>query len=151
MEEEQVPVRLQVAAGGLVEVPVWDNGKRAKNWAAIIGADPTKPGGLSRHFLDYGRGDFKYVLGDLSLFDPVEFAGDSVSYSGNVYPDRWYGVVVTKTDEFLELRRFPRGIDAVTAASELRRSSEERRLALRRELDHHRSRAAQIEAELGRT
>lgn len=148
-EAEAEVVRLRVVSGGLVDVPAWEKHHRGKNWAAVIGADPRMPGGLSRRFLEYARGDFYYSLGDLSLFDAVEFAGDYVSWSGSVTSNRWFGVVVTKTEDFVELRRCQRGIDAVLLSSELRQSTEERKAALRRELDHCRSRAAEIEAELG--
>lgn len=148
MDQEAEIVRIRVVAGGISEAPVWEAHKRGKNWAAIIGADPRMPGGLSRRFLERGRGDFLYMLGDLSLFDAVEFAGDYVSWGGGVSQNRWHGVVVTKTDDALELRRCKRGIDAVILSSEMRKSSEERRAALSRELEHHRGRAAEIEAEL---
>jgi len=147
-EKDGEVVRVRVVAGGIPEAPVWESHKRGKNWAAIVGADPRMPGGLSRRFLERGRGDFLYMLGDLSLFDALEFAGDYVSFNGNVTQNRWYGVVVTKTEDALELRKCKRGLDAVVLSSEMRRSSEERRAALSRELEHHRARVAEIEAEL---
>lgn len=149
MEEKDTEIiRIRIVAGGISEAPMWETHKRGKNWAAIIGADPRMPGGLSRRFLDRGRGDFLYMLGDLSLFDAVEFAGDYVSWGGDVTQNRWFGVVITKTEDALELRRCKRGLDAVVLATDMRRSSEERRAALNRELEHHRVRAAEIEAEL---
>jgi len=148
MGKDSDPVRLKVVSGGLVEVPIWEQSKRGKNWAAVIGGDPRMPGGLSRKFLDYGRGDFYYTLGDLSLFDAVEFAADYVSYSGNVTQNRWFGVVVAKAEGFIEVLRFERGIDAVTASAEMRSDPGAKRGALRRELEYHQSRAAELEAKL---
>jgi transcriptional regulator with XRE-family HTH domain len=64
--------------GALLDVPAWENREKPKNWMAVIDVDGASPGGLSRRFLSYGRGDTFYLVEQLTLFDPVEFAADRV-------------------------------------------------------------------------
>lgn len=140
--------RLTVLNSGLLKVPVWEKREGAKNWAAIIGADPRHPGGLSRKFLDYARGDFFYMLGDLALFDAVEFAADRVAWAGRLVQERWFGVVVMKTDDFLELQECARGADAVILSKRLKQDAKAQGDALRRERDHYQKRASEVQKRL---
>ena len=64
MEPERV--ELTVVNSALLEAPVFEQHFRGQNWLAIIGIDPSCPGGLSRHWLPKANGG-GYVVGDLSL------------------------------------------------------------------------------------
>ena len=98
-------VRLTVAGGALMEVPVWDESRRAKNWAAVVGVDPAMPGGLSRRWLPKGRGICFFVIEQVAVLDVIEFAGDRTAWSGNTVQNRWYGIVIGITQTELALRR----------------------------------------------
>ncbi len=95
---EPKDVKLTAAPGVLLQAPVWDDTRRGINWLAVIGADPGKPGGLSRRFMPRGRGICLYQVEQLAPGDPVEFGADHVSGSGRRTYLRWYGVV-TRIDE----------------------------------------------------
>jgi len=93
-------LKLPCVNNALLSVPVWEE-RRAKNWLAVINVDGTKPGGLDRRWMPRARGDCFYMVEQLSLFDPVEFGADRLAWSGNQVQNRWYGVVVEKTDSYL--------------------------------------------------
>jgi hypothetical protein len=94
LEEGDIAIRIE--AGALTDVPddCWQTHKRGKNWLAMISVDPSSPGGLSRNFAAKAKGEFFYLLPDLSPGDPVEFGADYYSGSGRKSPTRWYGFVV---------------------------------------------------------
>lgn len=99
----EATMKLDVINGGLLQAPIWLEHKRARNWAAIIDIDGTAPGGLSREFLPYGRGAVFYMIESVMVYDALEFAADRISWGGNKEHNRWYGIVVAKTEDFLEL------------------------------------------------
>jgi hypothetical protein len=45
------PIALLVVERGLVDVPKWNDGRRAHNWAATVTADPNHPGGKKGRFV----------------------------------------------------------------------------------------------------
>lgn len=92
-------VDFAVSRGALVEVPVYEDHTRGKNWLAIITIDPAAPGGLRREFARRGRGPFYYLVGDIAEGDAVEFGADYYSGSGRRSANRWYGVVRSVTSE----------------------------------------------------
>lgn len=98
-------VRLPAANGALLAVPVWEESRRAKNWAAVVGVDPAMPGGLSRRWLPKGRGICFFHIEQLAVLDVVEFAGDRTAWSGNTVSNRWYGIVIGITPNEVALRR----------------------------------------------
>ena len=139
MKPEQV--QLRVLNGGLLDVPLWATRKKAKNWAAVIGADPALPGGLTRDFLEYERGDFFYMLGNVGLFDSLEFSGDYYNYNDILVHDRWFGTVVMKADDVVALQQFGRGTEAVAFALDSRGNDRAKIRALQAARKHYLQRA----------
>ncbi len=100
--EKWAPKQFVCMNGALLEVPLWEEHFRGKNWAAIIDIDPLKPGGLSRFWFQRGRGPCLYVVpNELKVFDAIEFGADYVRGSGYKDPARWYGVVLQISADFL--------------------------------------------------
>ena len=141
-------MRCKIVNGALLECPLYNEHHRARNWAAVIDIDGTAPGGLSRRFLPYGRGPVFYVVEQVALFDVIEFAGDNVSYSGTKRPNRAYGVVVAKTEDFLDFELFEDAAPAILAAREKRASKADVRKALETEKAHLEARAAAVASEM---
>ncbi len=113
------PVSFACANSGLLEAPAFDEGKRSKNWAAIIAIDPCAPGGLSRHWFNRGRGICLYIVPPiLRVHSAVEFAADQMSFSGYKRPYRWYGIVTEIADDHVTFEPFP---DAMSAVVESRK------------------------------
>jgi hypothetical protein len=107
------PVRMTVANGALLEVPVFEKHQRGKNWMAVIDIDGTCPGGLSRKFIDRGRGECFYLIEQVTLFDSIEFGADYITSMGKKWNKRWFGVVVAKTDDYLLAEQCTSGKNAV--------------------------------------
>jgi hypothetical protein len=110
-------LKLPCVNNALLSVPVWEE-RRAKNWLAVINVDGTKPGGLDRRWMPRARGECFYMVEQLSLFDPVEFGADRLAWSGNQVQNRWYGVVVEKTDSYLLVEPVESGAQAVVISRE---------------------------------
>lgn len=92
---------MAVANGALLEVPVFEKHHRGTNYMAVIDVDGTCPGGLSRKWIDRGKGECFYLIEQLQLFDSVEFAADYTTGTGKRYRKRWYGVVTAKTEDYI--------------------------------------------------
>lgn len=106
---------------GLLEVPIWSDSPRAKNWAAVITANPIAAGGLERIWFARGRGPSKYIVPDtLEVGDPVEFGADEYTYSGYKRPHRWYGVVVANTSSSLCIQPVATPTDAFLRSDTIR-------------------------------
>jgi hypothetical protein len=118
-------IRIACAGGAMLEAPIWETHHRGTNYLAVIGVDPTMPGGLSRRFINKGRGDCFYLTEQLAVGDAREFAGDYTTSVGARKRERLYGVVVEKTDRVLVVKPYEKGILAVVAAEELRRARDE--------------------------
>ena len=86
---------------------------------------PTMPGGLARQFVDKGRGDCFYLTEKLAVLDAVEFAADYTTSVGRRNRERFYGVIVSKTESALESQPFPTGAKAVVAAANARAKRDE--------------------------
>lgn len=142
------PMRLSVANGALLECPVYEQHQRGSNWAAVIDVDGTAPGGLSRRWLPRGKGECFYLIEQLSLFDAVEFAGDYTTFAGNKRPARYYGVVVSKTDDYVLLEECKSGAAAVLLAKKKRESGEARKAALLDERQNLINRACKLDEEI---
>lgn len=119
-KEQREPLKFAVMNGAMLEAPVWETHERGSNWAAVIGVDPTKPGGLSRTFVERGRGVCLYTVDQVTVFDPMEFAGDYFTYAGSKRMTRWYGVVSEKNTEGLTFIPCKSGIEAILLARSLR-------------------------------
>jgi hypothetical protein len=117
---EPQEVRLSKINGALLEAPVWEEHRRSSNWAAVIGIDAGMPGGLSRRFIDKGRGVCKYIAEQIGVFDAMEFAGDYFTWAKEKRPNRWYGVVTSITNDHIVLVQCKDGLAAIIAAKEMR-------------------------------
>lgn len=104
---------MTLANGALLEVPVFEKHHRGTNWMAIIDIDPTSPGGLSRQWLDRGKGECFYLTEQVKLFDPVEFGADYTTSVGRRHRRRWFGVITAKTDDYLLAEPCSSGAKAV--------------------------------------
>ena len=102
----------------------------------------------SRRFADKGRGDCLYLSERIDLFDAVEFASDYTTTTGNKHRDRWYGVVIAKTEDCILLEHCKTGTTAVLRAKRARTSSQDRMRALMVEREVLISRAAVIQGEI---
>jgi len=137
-----------VANNALLEVPAFEDSVRGTNWLALIDVDGTKPGGLSRKFLDRGKGECFYNIEQVGLFDAIEFGADYTTTLGKRQRHRWYGVVVAKTDGALHVEEAKSGATAVLRAKSARESPQDRAVALRAERDFYVKKAAELEQEL---
>jgi hypothetical protein len=113
-------LHLPVLNGGLLKVPVYEAHFRGSNYVAIIDVDGTCPGGLSRRFIDRGKGAVLYMLGQVGALDVMEFAGDYTTSVGKKKRNRVYGVVVAKTPTELTVKPFEDAVDACLEAARLR-------------------------------
>lgn len=143
-------IDLTIVNGTLVNVPVWEKHERGSNWLAIIDVDGTKPGGLSRHFIDRGKGPCLYFSEQVGLFDAVEFGADYTTSVGRKRPRRFYGVVVGKSDDRIRIETCKDGLAAILRAKEARISVESRIQALKLEREDLVARTAKINEELGK-
>lgn len=112
-----LPVKLPVMNRGLLEVPLWDDERRTKKWAAVVKVDPTAPGGFDRKWFPYGRGPIRYLVP--SFLEPgmvVEFAADRVRFAGHRDEVRWHGYVMEVTDAYLVLQPCKDALSAVLRA-----------------------------------
>ncbi len=114
-------LRLKKLNGALLDAPIWEEHKRGSNWAAIIGVDPVMPGGLSRRFIERGRGVCKYLSEKIGTFDAVEFAGDYYTFSRDKQQNRWYGVVTDVTADAVVVVQYKDGLSAILAAEDMRK------------------------------
>lgn len=120
-------VKLAAVEDSLLEAPVYESRYRhGKNWMAVVGIDGSVRGGVTRKWAPYGKGPAVYMIGDVKVLDPIEFGADYVSANGFRTRDRWYGVVVRKTGDFLELRRCGTASEAVSLARGMGLPSQER-------------------------
>jgi hypothetical protein len=138
-------LKLKIANGALLEVPVFREHYRASNWLAVIDVDGTSPGGLSRRFIDRGKGECFYLVEQVALFSAVEFGADYTTSVGKRHPERYYGVVTAKTDDYMIVEGATSGASAVIRAKEARISLDDRKKALHEELETLKNRAAAIE------
>lgn len=117
-------VALKVEEEALTQVPsgMWDARTRGKNWMAIIGISPSSPGGLSRDFIERGKGDYYYILPEFSPGQAIEFGADYYTGSGKKVSNRWHGFVVRQESDALVLRRVGDGKTAVKEGIEYKES-----------------------------
>lgn len=107
----------------LVEVPIWEDHERGKNWLAVISADPRKPAGLARVWMPHGRGEYFYLVDTLKVGDPVEFGADYVSRGGSKTVLRWYGFVHSKSEDAVVFERCATAKAAIRAARSVRKAA----------------------------
>jgi hypothetical protein len=140
--------KLRQANGALLDAPLYKDHHRTTNYGAIIDIDPVMPSGLARRFLNKGRGECLYLSEKMDLFDALEFASDYTTSVGKKYRERWYGIVIAKTDDFILLEECTTGATAVLRAKKARTSFQDRIIALAAEKQVLISRAAAIEEEI---
>ena len=119
LKVESGVLKLPCVNDALLAVPVWQP-KRGTNWLAVINIDGTMPGGLSRRWMPRARGECYYLVTQLALFDAVEFGADRIAWSGNKVANRWYGVVIEMTDDYILVEKTSSGAQAVLTAKERR-------------------------------
>lgn len=145
---EPVEYRLSHLNGSLLETPIWEDHYRGKNWLAVIDVDGTCPGGLSRRWLPYGKGESRYLIEQLGLFDAVEFGADYQTSMGRQKPKRFYGVVMAITETSIVVREHPSGAAACLAAKEARTSPADKIRALEEAKAAHEALAAKLDEEI---
>lgn len=106
--------------GAMVNAPVYETHSRGKNWLAIIEKDPKSPGGLSRRFCEKAKGHYYYFITNLKKNDPVEFGADYYTGSGKPSRSRYYGVVISITDDEIIIERSETSCQAISRSQELR-------------------------------
>ena len=112
------PQKFRVMNRGLLEVPIWNDRTRARNWAAIVRLDPFAPGGLSRYWLPKGNGPSYYIIPEqVAQYDVLEFAADGFSFGGTKRPSRYYGVVKEfDPSRYIVLEPRPKAAEALLLA-----------------------------------
>ncbi len=73
----------EVENGAMLTAPVYESHRRGRNWMAVINADPSSPGGLSREFVERGKGKYYYIVDEDIVGKPVEIAGRDFARGGN--------------------------------------------------------------------
>lgn len=141
-------LKLTVINGSLMQAPVYEAHTRSKNWLARIDVDGTCPGGLSRKFLNTGRGQCLYDVEQLGLFEAIEFGADYITSMGKKHPKRWFGIVTAKTDDALWVEECSSGAAAVLRSKAARESKADRMAALRAQHDAAIAKAEQLQREL---
>jgi hypothetical protein len=140
--------RLTVANDALLEAPVYEQHFRGSNWLAVIDVDASCPGGLSRRWLNRGRGECLYDIEQLALFDAIEFGADYTTSTGKKQRLRWWGIVVAKTDGYIHVEEAKTGAKAVIRAKEARTSVADRVAALRAQRDALIAKAEDLDREV---
>ena len=140
--------RYAVENGAMTQVPCWEAHSRGKNWAAVIEADPTAPGGLKRTFLQKAHGDYYYLVAALVPGQTIEFGADYYSSSGRKNAKRVYGVVTAVAPDYVEIAQFGTSREALQAAKDMAPVATSRREELEAEIAALRERLAALEAEL---
>jgi hypothetical protein len=104
-----------------LDVPVYDERRRAQNWFAVI--DRKGPGQkISRNpsffYKHEEKTDVFFSIGpnQLRVGDAVEFAADYISCSGIRYGCRHYGVIIDIADDHIILQQTKTAIQAIKAA-----------------------------------
>lgn len=142
------PMKLTIVNGSLLEAPCYETHHRGTNWLALIDVDSTSPGGLSRRFMNRGKGECLYDVEPVGIFDAVEFGADYTTSVGKRKRLRWFGVVVARTHEFMLVEQSESGARAVLRARKARGSKQDKIAALRAERDHQLDRLAELTATL---
>jgi hypothetical protein len=114
----------KIENGALVEVPIFEEHKRGRNWMAVITADPRKPGGLERRFLKRAGGKYFYMVEGLKVGDAIEFGADYWTSSGRRNTNRVYAAVVSITSTELVLELLSTPDEAIEAAKKIREAAE---------------------------
>jgi len=142
--------KFRILSRGLVDVPVWSDRERDRNWAATVLANPDAPGGMNRKFWKSGRGEIsRYVVPEtLELYDVIEFAADRVTYGGTKYPNRVYCIVLELTDVLLTVTELDSAADAFLLASEMKTTWLADKKAAREAVTSHSTQATSVESDL---
>jgi hypothetical protein len=102
---------------GLVDVPIFEQHQRGRNWCANIESNPRVAGGLDRKFWSKARGEFYYIIPpDVRVGMAIEFGADYYTGQDRQRPKRWYGVIVERYKDALVLLETPTAIEATMLA-----------------------------------
>lgn len=141
-------MKLLVMNGSLMEAPVYEAPHRSTNWLALVDVDSTSPDGLSRRFMNRGKGKCLYNVEPISLFDAVEFGADYTTSVGKRKRLRWFGVVVARTEEFMLVEQCETGARAVARSRKARANKQDQVYALKAARYHWLERVAKLDADL---
>jgi len=121
LRKKYAPLKLPCLNRALLKVPIWNDHKRARNWAAIVTLDPTVAGGIVRFWLARGPGEVPYILPDtIKVNDVVEFGADKIRFASALRDkERWYGVVLEVSPLHLLLKPCEDAISAFRYAAEI--------------------------------
>jgi hypothetical protein len=114
----------KIENGALVEVPIFEEHERGRNWMAKISFDPRSPAGLSREFMKRARGKYFYMVEGLKVGDAIEFGADYWTSSGRRNTNRVYAAVVSITSTELVLELLSTPDEAIEAAKKIREAAE---------------------------
>jgi hypothetical protein len=114
----------KIENGALVEVPIFEEHKRGKNWMAKISFDPRSPAGLSREFMVRARGKYFYMVEGLKVGDAIEFGADYYTTSRKRHTNRVYAAVVALTSTELTLELYSTSSEAIEAAKKIKETAE---------------------------
>lgn len=117
-------IHFEIVAGATQDAPIYQTHKRGKNWMAVIHQDPAQPNGLGRRFIPKARGEGNYYIveGAIKGGEPVEFGADYYTGGGSKCASRWYGVVVSISDEEIVLVNATTAKRAIKLAEEMRQA-----------------------------
>lgn len=107
-EERLRPKTLRVVNRGLIDVLVWHDHHRSRNWVAVVEVNPTARGGLDRNFFQRAAGNVaKAVVPEwLEAGHLLEFGADYISVAGKRTKTRIYAVVTDVTDRYLGVQPY---------------------------------------------
>jgi hypothetical protein len=104
---------MRIRGGALVEVPVYEEHARGRNWMAKIQPNAHAPGGWDRVFAKKARGkDLYYIVSDIFPGEVLEFAADYYTGFDAKRPLRRYFFVVSRDDDELTGVLFEEAHDA---------------------------------------
>lgn len=139
----------KIEHGAMTDAPVYEDHTLGKNWMAVISADPKAPGGLRRIFLGKANGDYYYLVDGLKVGQAIEFGADRYSHSRkNRRVTRWYGVVVSITDNELILAEASSPKEAMERSNELLQNGASKLTVLQLEREQLMVRLAEIQSEI---
>lgn len=101
--QEETIETFEFVEDGIIENPVYDSHKRAKNWAAVL--EGRNSVNLELIFLKT-RGK-KVDATSLQVGQAIEFGGDYISGGGRRHPDRVQYVIEDISEKHIVMKQYP--------------------------------------------